>query len=75
MEIKKGVSLYLLDVEVFKILENSKYKVKESCILCNTEKNYPLKEDVYVMSVNENKRIVSAILFFTMINIYGKLKP
>lgn len=50
IEIKKGVSFKLSDVESFKQLNKSRYRVKESCILCNTEKNYPLKEDIFVMS-------------------------
>ena len=52
IEIKKGVSFRLSDVSAFKQLAGSKYKIKESCILCNTEKNYPLSKDIYVMSVN-----------------------
>lgn len=52
IEVKKGVSFHLSDVSAFKLLEKSKYKVKESCILCNTEKNYPLSESIYVLSVN-----------------------
>lgn len=52
IEIKKGVSFKLSDVSSFKQLKNSQYKIKESCILCNTEKNYPLSQDIYVMSVN-----------------------
>lgn len=52
IEIKKGVSFHLSDVSAFKQLEKSQYQIKESCILCNTEKNYPLKDDIYVMSVH-----------------------
>ncbi|MCD7840144.1 MAG: ATP-binding protein [Erysipelotrichaceae bacterium] len=52
IEIKKGVSFDLKDVSAFQLLKNSQYKIKESCILCNTEKNYPLSSDVFVMSVN-----------------------
>ncbi len=52
VEIKKGVSFDLKDVSAFQLLKNSQYKIKESCILCNTEKNYPLSSDVFVMSVN-----------------------
>lgn len=51
-KIKKGVSFKLSDVSAFQLLERSKYKVKESCIICNTEKNYPLKDDIFVMSVH-----------------------
>lgn len=52
IEIKKGVSFNLSNVEAFKQLNNSKYRIKESCILCNTEKNYPLSENIFVLSVN-----------------------
>ena len=52
VEVKKGVSFNLTDVSAFKQLEKSQYKIKESCILCNTEKNYPLKDDIYVLSVH-----------------------
>lgn len=52
IEIKKGVSFKLSDVKAFKQLKNSQYKIKESCILCNTEKNYPLSQNIFVMSVN-----------------------
>lgn len=52
IEIKKGVSFNLLDVLAFHQLKNSKYKIKESCILCNMERNYPLSQNVYVISVN-----------------------
>lgn len=50
IEIKKGVSFKLSDVESFKQLEKSQYKVKDSCIICNTDKNYPLREDIFVLS-------------------------
>lgn len=52
VEVKKGVSFNLKDVAAFKQLEKSQYRIKESCILCNTEKNYPLKNDIYVLSVH-----------------------
>lgn len=38
IEIKKDVSFRLSDVSAFKQLERSQYQIKESCILCNTEK-------------------------------------
>lgn len=52
IEIKKGVSFNLGDVSSFKQLKTSQYKIKESCIICNTEKNYPLSQDIFVLSVN-----------------------
>ncbi len=52
IEIKKGVSFNLSDVSSFKQLEKSQYRIKESCIICNTEKNYPLSQNIFVMSVN-----------------------
>lgn len=52
IEIKKGVSFHLSDVFSFQQLKNSKYEIKESCILYNTEKNYPLSKDIFVMLVN-----------------------
>ena len=50
IEIKKGVSFNLSDVKSFKQLEKSQYRIKESCIICNTERNYPLRADIFVMS-------------------------
>lgn len=50
IEIKKGVSFKLTDVAAFKQLQKSQYRVKESCIICNTDKNYPLSENIFVMS-------------------------
>lgn len=40
------------DVKAFKQLEKSRYKIGESCIICNTQKNYAIEKDVYVLSVN-----------------------
>ncbi len=52
IESKKGVSFHLSDISSFNQLKNSEYEIKECCILCNTEKNYPLSKDIFVMSVN-----------------------
>ena len=52
IEVKKGVSFTLADVKAFKQLEKSQYKIGDSCIICNTEKNYPLAENIFVISVN-----------------------
>ena len=52
IEIKKGMSFTLNDVKAFKQLEKSLYTIGESCILCNTKKNYALEKDIYVLSVN-----------------------
>lgn len=50
IEIKKGVSFKSSDVVAFKQLQKSQYRIKESCIICNTGKNYPLYENIFVMS-------------------------
>jgi len=52
IEIKKGVSYKLKDVNAFKQLVNSKYEIGDSCILCNTPKNYPISENIFVLSIN-----------------------
>lgn len=52
IEVKKGVSFSLSDVSSFKQLTESQYKIGYSCIICNTEKNYPISRSVGVISVN-----------------------
>ena len=52
IEIKKGSSFNLGDVKSFHQLDNSQYELGDSCILCNTEKNYSLKRGIFVYSVN-----------------------
>jgi len=52
IEVKKGVSFSLSDVSSFKQLAMSQYKIGYSCIICNTEMNYPISRDVGVISVN-----------------------
>lgn len=52
IEVKKGVSFSLSDVSSFKQLSESQYKIGYSCIICNTEKNYPISSTVGVISVN-----------------------
>lgn len=52
IEVKKGVSFSLSDVTSFKQLAGSQYKIGYSCIICNTEKNYPISKNIGVISVN-----------------------
>ena len=52
IEVKKGVSFSLSDVSSFKQLSESQYKIGYSCIISNTEKNYPISSTVGVISVN-----------------------
>lgn len=52
IEIKKGISFTMKDVKAFKQLEGSIYEIGESCIICNTQKNYALGRGVSVLSVS-----------------------
>ncbi|MDR1690995.1 MAG: hypothetical protein LBR42_04025 [Candidatus Methanoplasma sp.] len=39
------------DVKAFNRLENSDYAVGPSCIICPTEKPYPIKDGVYALPI------------------------
>lgn len=52
IEIKKGISFHIDSVKAFKQLEKSMYPVGVSCILCNTQENYALNENIHVLSIS-----------------------
>jgi predicted AAA+ superfamily ATPase len=51
IECKAGMTFGPSDVKAFRRLENSDYKIGESCIICMTEKPYPVKEGVYALPI------------------------
>ena len=51
IECKAGMTYGPSDVKAFKRLENSDYVLDESCIICMTEKPYPVKEKVYAFPI------------------------
>jgi len=51
IEIKKGSLFNLGHVSGFKQLVKSQFEIGTSCIICNTENNYALSKDIYVLSV------------------------
>lgn len=50
IEIKKGVSFNKGHVKGFQQLSKSALQIGPSCILCNTQKNYALEKDLFVLS-------------------------
>lgn len=48
---KAGMTYTASDVKAFRRLEHSNYVIGPSCIICLTEKAYPLKDDVYALPV------------------------
>ena len=51
IECKSGMTFAPSDIKAFRKLENSDYKLDESCIICMTEKPYPVKEKVYAFPI------------------------
>ncbi len=51
IECKAGISYDSGDVKAFGRLERSNYEVGPSCLICLTEKAYPLKEGVYALPI------------------------
>ena len=49
IECKAGMAFHSSDVSAFSRLEHSNYEIGPSCIICMTEKAYPLKEGVYAI--------------------------
>lgn len=52
IEIKKGSMFNESHISSLKQLKNSQYKIGTSCILCNTERNYPITREVFALSVS-----------------------
>ena len=51
IECKAGMSFGASDVSAFSRLEHSNYELGPSCIICLTDKAYPLKDGVYALPV------------------------
>ena len=51
IECKAGMTYDSTDVKAFERLSHSNYEVGPSCLICLTEKAYPLKKDVYALPV------------------------
>ena len=51
IECKAGMTYNSTDVKAFERLSHSNYEVGPSCLICLTEKAYPLKKDVYALPV------------------------
>ena len=52
IECKSGVSFNKADVKAFNILKNTKYKLGMSCIICNTDVIYRIKENVVALPIS-----------------------
>ena len=52
VEIKSGMNFNNSAIKGFKALENSKYMIDKSCVICLTESVYKINEDVYVLPVS-----------------------
>ena len=52
IECKAGITYDSTDVKSFKKLEHSNYKIGPSCLICLSEKAYPLKNDVYALPIS-----------------------
>lgn len=51
IEIKKGSAFKKNHVKSFMKLKNSQFEIGPTCILCNTENNYAIDRDIYVLSI------------------------
>jgi len=51
IECKAGITYGPSDVKAFRRLDNSDYKVGPSCIICLTEKPYPVKDGIYAFPI------------------------
>lgn len=52
IECKAGMSYESTDVKAFSRLERSDYKVGQSCLICLSEKAYPLKPGIYALPIS-----------------------
>ena len=52
VEIKSGMNFNNSAIKGFKALENSKYMIDKSCVICLNESVYKINEDVYVLPVS-----------------------
>lgn len=52
IECKAGMSYDPTDVKAFSRLERSDYKIGQSCLICLSEKAYPLKPGVYALPIS-----------------------
>lgn len=51
IECKSGMTYDRSDVKAFSRLKDSDYQIGPSCIICPTEKPYPIKDGVYVLPI------------------------
>ena len=51
IECKSGITYDMSAVKAFGRLEKSDYEIGPSCLICLTEKTYPLKEGVFVLPI------------------------
>lgn len=52
IECKAGVSYDSTDVKAFSKMDRSDYEVDPSCLICLTDKAYPLKKGVYALPIS-----------------------
>lgn len=52
VEIKLGMNFNNSDIKGFKVLENSKYTIDKSCIICLNESIYKINDNVYVIPIS-----------------------
>lgn len=52
IECKSGMSYDQTDVKSFSRLGRSAYRIEPSCLMCLTDKAYPLKDGVYALPVS-----------------------
>lgn len=51
VECKKGISFESRDVKSFNQLDNTRYQIGDSCIICNTDVIYTIKNNVYALPI------------------------
>ena len=52
VECKSGMTYDFGDVKAFSKLKRSKYEIGQSCIVCLTERAYPIRDGVYALPVS-----------------------
>ncbi len=51
VECKSGITYGSSDIKAFARLENSDYEIGPSCLICLTEKAYPIRDGVYALPI------------------------
>lgn len=52
VECKSGMTYDSGDVKAFSKLKRSKYEIGQSCVVCLTERAYPIRDGVYALPVS-----------------------